>query len=44
MSAADERTSKQGSMKINYGGISTNSTRNHAAIEQLVEEYQTKNL
>ena len=43
-SAADERTSKQGSMKINYGGIATNSTRNNAAIEQLVEEFRSRNL
>ena len=41
MSAADERTSKQGSMKINYGGIATSSIRNNEAIERLVEEFRT---
>ena len=41
-SAADERTSKQGSMKINYGGIATTSARNDDAIDQLVEEYRNR--
>ena len=40
LSAADERTSKQGSMKINYGGIATASTRNDDAIEKLIDEYR----
>ncbi len=44
ISAADERTSKQGSMKINYGGIATSSVRNNDAIEQLVEEFRDKQL
>ena len=40
ISAADERTSKRGSMKINYGGIATSSVRNDDAIDQLIEEFR----
>lgn len=39
VSASDERTSKQGSMKINYGGITTRSERNHDALEQLIDDF-----
>jgi hypothetical protein len=34
-----ERTSKQGSLKINYGGVSGKQVRNAAAIERLKDEY-----
>src|SRR4026209_1230650 len=37
MTAEQERTSKAGSLKINYGGVSTSKTRNHAALERLRE-------
>jgi hypothetical protein len=39
LSAAQERTSKKSSMKVNYGGISTYSTRNHDALERLKEDF-----
>ena len=42
ISASDERTSKRGSMKINYGSVSTSSVRNNVAIEQLVEDYRDR--
>jgi hypothetical protein len=36
----DERTSKPGSMKINYGGIGkVTHTRNYKGIEQLRDDY-----
>ncbi len=34
-----ERTSKEGSLKKNYGGIHTSKTRNHQAMRKLREEY-----
>lgn len=34
-----ERTSKTGSLKHNYGGISTTKTRNRESIERLLDEY-----
>lgn len=37
--AVQERTSKSGSLKLNYGGIETTRQRNHAAIERLKDEY-----
>ena len=39
-SVSQERTSKQGSLKLNYGGIEAHSKRNRAAIEQLKDEYE----
>lgn len=42
LSASQERTSKQGSLKLNYGGIATTSTRNEAAIRQLLDEYEAR--
>ena len=39
MSATQERTSKQGSLKLNYGGIATNRERNEGAIEALRDAY-----
>jgi hypothetical protein len=40
ISATQERTSKQGSLKKNYGGISAHKVRNPAAMEKLREEYE----
>ena len=42
VSASQERTSKQGSMKINYGGISTTSTRNEDALNELLDAYESQ--
>ena len=42
LSATQERTSKQGSLKLNYGGISTASVRNIAAIEKLRDEHESR--
>ena len=39
---SQERTSKQGSLKKNYGGVSTSKTRNHEAMEKLRNEYQAE--
>ena len=35
-----ERTSKAGSLKVNYGGIVTRLVRNQVAIERLIERYE----
>ena len=35
-----ERTSKAGSLKINYGGVSASMRRNHKAIERLKDEFE----
>jgi hypothetical protein len=40
ITATHERTSKQGSLKKNYGGISAHKVRNPAAIEKLRQEYE----
>ena len=40
LSASQERTSKQGSLKLNYGGIETSSKRNNEALEKLLDEYE----
>lgn len=37
--ATHERTSKQGSLKHNYGGVATTRKRNSKAMEQLREQY-----
>ena len=42
LSAVQERTSKQGSLKINYGGVSTASERNEDALNRLLDEYEKK--
>ena len=42
LSATQERTSKAGSLKLNYGGISTESTRNEDALNQLLDEFDRK--
>lgn len=40
LSASRERTSKQGSLKLNYGGITTTTTRNEEALRELLDEYE----
>ena len=42
VSASQERTSKSSSLKINYGGISTEQKRNVRALEQLQDEYERR--
>ncbi|HZT34373.1 MAG TPA: TraR/DksA C4-type zinc finger protein [Nitrososphaera sp.] len=37
--ATQERTSKAGSLKHNYGSVSTSKKRNHEALAKLREEY-----
>jgi hypothetical protein len=38
-SASFDRTSKEGSLKKNYGGVTTSKRRNHEAIEKLKDQY-----
>ena len=38
LEARQERTSKQGSLKLNYGGIETSKRRNSEAVERLKED------
>ncbi len=40
LTATQERTSKKGSLKLNYGGISTNLERNTDAMDQMLDEYE----
>jgi hypothetical protein len=40
VTAAQERTSKAGSLKHNYGSVTTSKTRNHAALERLRDAYE----
>lgn len=44
LSASQERTSKAGSLKLNYGGISTSSTRNEDALNRLLDAYEKHKL
>ena len=37
--AEQERTSKPGSLKHNYGGVTTTKKRNQAALDRLRDEY-----
>lgn len=37
--AEQERTSKPGSLKINYGGVTTKKTRNVEAVQRLRDDY-----
>ncbi len=39
VTAEQERTSKPGSLKLNYGGVSTSQTRNEEAIRKLRDDY-----
>lgn len=40
LTATQERTSKAGSLKRNYGGIATEKVRNQEAIDGLRDEYE----
>lgn len=40
LTAVQERTSKPGSLKRNYGGIDTAKVRNHEAIHKLRADYE----
>jgi hypothetical protein len=40
ISASHDRTSKPGSLKQNYGGVTARKTRNHDAIEKMREEHE----
>ena len=40
MSSTQEKTSKEGSLKKNYGGISTRLRRNERAISQLKDDFE----
>jgi hypothetical protein len=37
---SQERTSKPGSLKRNYGGVNTRTKRNYRALERLKDEYE----
>jgi hypothetical protein len=40
VSASHERTSKQGSLKHNYGGVATSMTRNDEALRKLCDRFE----
>jgi hypothetical protein len=40
VTASQERTSKQGSLKLNYGAVTTSSKRNDEALEKLRLEFE----
>lgn len=40
ITATQERTSKAGSLKRNYGSVSTSKTRNYQALERLRDEWE----
>ena len=40
LSSRQERTSKAGSLKVNYGGVSVQQRRNKEAIERLKDAYE----
>jgi hypothetical protein len=44
VTASQERTSKSGSLKINYGGIETQSVRNYEGIARLKDDYADSQL
>lgn len=44
LSASQEKTSKKTSFKINYGGISTSTERNHNALEDLKDLYEERRM
>jgi hypothetical protein len=44
ISVSQERTSKQGSLKLNYGGITTTSTRNEKALDRLLDEFEKQQM
>lgn len=39
-SSVQERTSKAGSLKRNYGGVATSKSRNNEALRRLREEFE----
>lgn len=39
VSAEQERTSKAGSLKLNYGGVATSRRRNVEAVQKLRDDY-----
>ena len=39
VTAEQERTSKPGSLKLNYGGVSTSKKRNVDAVQRLRDDY-----
>lgn len=41
VTAEQERTSKPGSLKLNYGGVSTSKNRNVEAVQRLRDDYLT---
>ena len=43
VSAEQERTSKAGSLKLKYGGITTARTRNTAAVAKLRDDWEGRN-
>jgi hypothetical protein len=43
ITAHQERTSKSGSLKINYGGVTTSQVRNQEAVERLKDDYRRIN-
>jgi hypothetical protein len=40
LSVSHVRTSKQGGLKLNYGGVTARKTRNPEAVEKLRQEYE----
>jgi hypothetical protein len=42
LTASQERTSKAGSLKHNYGGVNASKQRNYDALERLRDEYERK--
>jgi len=40
VTSTQERTSKPGSLKINFGGVTPTMTRNHKAMEKLKDEFE----
>jgi hypothetical protein len=39
VTATQERTSKTGSLKLNYGSVTTSKTRNQKALDKLRDEF-----
>lgn len=42
VSAKQDRTSKAGSLKINYGGIATSQERNDEAVQRLKDQFEAE--
>jgi hypothetical protein len=43
VTASQERTSKSGSPKHNYGGVTTSKSRNHGVLEKLRDDWEQTN-